>query len=276
MSENELSTHVDEQLPAHLQETSGEGLEDAQAFIMPPRLKIVQKQSDSLLELFNVGDVVITPNNLLVNAMPYEGTKAKEDDQEPLFFVPVFWFPEWCSWNPIQLKGTAPAVIERTFDRNAPIAIKARSPKTWAEDHPTAVDDQGKPLQIRHCEHINFLWMLETGPVQDVAVCHSFVRSEWTTGSTLLSTLKMRRAAIYAQRFKATVSKRPHNPKGTWHGFDIATPNVDADESPWVSADELEKYRAIHLEYKKAHEAGSIEVDYNEESETVSSTTDEF
>ena len=54
-------------VPSWMKEDEAKGTESLLQYIIPPRIKIVQKQSDSeLLERFNPGDVIIVPSNTML------------------------------------------------------------------------------------------------------------------------------------------------------------------------------------------------------------------
>lgn len=243
-------------VPEYLQGYEAEGLEGAQQYVTPPRLKVLQKQTGGqVMENFNVGDVVILPQMEAIARLPYDGTKASERG-EIFTFVPVFWFAEFCQWNPIELKGSEPAIIQRTLDPASDLARKCSNKDTWYEPHPTRPD-----LKVRNCEHMVFAMLID-GVSDVMPVVHAFRTAEWRTGSQLLTMSKMRRAPLYAQRFEASVSKRV-NSKGDWYGLDIQ--NAREDLNPWVAADKIETYREVYLELKEAHAANLLQVNYDDD-----------
>lgn len=253
---NELIVETPDVVPSYLAEIAGAtGLENSAQYVRPPRLKIVQKQSGPpITDLFNVGDVVALPQQVLIKAMAYENNKPMED-MTPLTFVPVFWYPEWCTWNPIALKGTEPAVLERTLDPTHPIAKKSKSKATWTEPHPTVAGHN-----VRHVEHLVFVFVLDSGPMAGIPMTHSFMRGEHGTGSTLLSLARMRKAPLYLQRFQLTVSMRS-NQAGSWYGFNPSNVNVEG-VSPWVAEENVASYKALFEELKQAYDANLLQADH--------------
>jgi hypothetical protein len=269
---NELIVQPPNVVPSYLMEYAGStGLENSGQYVRPPRLKIVQKQSGPpITDAFNAGDVIAMPQMLLLKAMEYVNNKPV-DDITPLTFVPVFWFPEWCTWNPIALKGTEPAVLERTLDPNSPLAKKSKSKATWTEDHPTLAGHK-----VRHVEHLVFVVVLDNGPMAGVPMTHSFMRGEHNTGSALLSLARMRKAPLYVQRFQMTVSQRT-NQQGSWYGFNPSNVSVEG-VSPWVEESSVGNYRSMYEDLKQAYDANLLQADHglNDDSAPAPSDTTEF
>jgi len=106
------------------------GTEELGHYVIPARLKIVQKQSsDELLQEFGQGYVIIMKGD----GSAEEVAKMKFDEKgnpvssEGFNFVPLFFFVEYVCWNPIQLKGVAPAIRSRSLDPRSEVALKAKS-----------------------------------------------------------------------------------------------------------------------------------------------------
>jgi hypothetical protein len=235
------------------------GVDDLKQFITPPRLKIVQKQAgDELLKLFGIGDTIITPNNLLVSEMERDNRGQPAGEAEPFLFVPIYFFVEFCTWNPMELKGIAPAIRARSVDPNSDIARKARDASLRMEQLP----DNPK-LKMRHVEHLNFISML-IGPrlIHDEPVVTSFSKGEHGKGRNLCSLIKMRKAPIYGCVFEAHTAYR-ENQMGNWWGWDVINPS--GDQNPWVEQANFEAFKALHLEFAKLHQSGKVRVDYEDE-----------
>lgn len=240
------------------------GIESMKQYIVPPRLKIVQKTaSDELLSVFNNGDVLITPGNLVVARM---GTNEKgkiTGEGMPFRFTPVFFFPEWCVWNPIELKDKLPMIRERTVYPNSPIAQKARSQSLRYEKHP---DDAS--LQLRYVEHLNFIIMLEpTHEYGGQPLVMTFCKGEHGSGQRLCSAIAMRKAPMYGCVFEGVVHARS-NAKGDWYGLDVRNPvTEDGQEliSPWVGEEAMPAYEAAYQEFKKLHADARIRVNLEDD-----------
>jgi len=241
----------------------GIGLEGIGEYVVPPRMKIVQKQAgEVILGKFSVGDVIAVPDMFPL----YEPTRDDrgrliEEEIIGLRFIPVFFFPEWVLWNPYELKSSLPATAGRTFDPSDPIAVKARNPALRSEPFP------GKEkLFLRYCEHLNFIVALQNHPFESHIIL-SFARAEHFAGRQFCNLLKMRKAAIFGNVFEMRLNHRT-NGQGDWWGFDITNP----DANPWVSKEEYVKFNTAHEELTRLKD--SIKVNYDDEVEVSETETD--
>lgn len=237
------------------------GVETLSQFLVPPRIKVVQKTADpALLEQFNEGDVILMPSKVLVAEMIRDNKGHPSGKITPFYIVPVFFFPEWCSWNPIQLKGQGPAVRERSLDIKSSIAQKARSQSTRYEPHPDKKD-----LKIRHVEHLNFVSVLVGDhPYAMEPFIVSFSRGEHGAGRRFAQLVKMRKAPLYGCIFEINVGFR-QNTQGNWWGLDVGNP--PAAISPWVSAEAFPLLKEMHETFVQHHKNSLIRVDYDPEEE---------
>lgn len=229
--------------PAYMQVHGMQGLENVNDFCRPPYIKIVQKQSsDELLDTYGRGSAVLLPDGVVLI-----------DGEELLSFefTPVFFFPQWCTWNPIERRGKEPSIRESSFDRKSALAAKSRDKNLWSEEHP---DDP--KLKIRHVEHLNFIVYLYG---HDMFAMMSFARGEHKRGTQLLSMARARKAPIFAGRYVAETQDNS-NDQGEWIGFKLS----NADPT-WVDEELFEKFRAANEEYHTLHENQLIQVDHGEE-----------
>ena len=246
------------------------GLETAVQYIVPPRLKVIQKMtSGPLAEQFRIGDVVVTPQNILVAPMQYENNRALESGQG-FTFVPLFWFAEWCTWNP---RGSKITIAERSLDNTSEIAAKSRDPKRRMET--VGMGEDGR--QVRHCEHLCFILKLDQGPLAGIPIVQSFVRGEHRTGSNFLGLARMRKAPLFTMRFEASSGIR-RNDDGDWYGLNIGNPT---SEPAWVTEQEVKTNQRIYEEMKAAHAANLLRADYEDDAfvidtGSVSSSPAEF
>lgn len=239
-------------LPAHLQGKDVEGIEDLKKYVSPPRIKIVQKSADNeLLERFSLGDVIVQPAQVLVS-------KYDKDNPEPFLFVPLFFFPEWATWSPIELRGQVPMILERTSDPDSVLAKKAKNPNLRFE----AKEYEGRQMQVRHVEHLNFIVVLYDHELGIDPMVLSFQRGEHGSGIRFNSLIKMRRASLFACVFQAQVALRKGH-KGEWAGLNITNPDLEGS-SPWVLEDEVEGLRKKHLEFKETYGAGLLRVEHED------------
>ncbi len=245
------------ELPDFMQNEEVLGLENINEFVVPPRLKIVQKQSDDkLLELYKPGDVLLTPSNVTVALLDPE-TKSCTFN-----FVPLFMYPEWATWNPIALKGQEPAIRYRTTDPTDLIVAKAKSKELREEPIPGRTDG----LKMRHVEHLNFIIMLIDHEFEGTPALVSFSRGEWGSGSKLCSLIKMRKAPLYGCVFTANIAFRPGSGKGTWYGIDSSNP---ADRVPWVTGEQYKIFKELHLEFEDHHKNSRLKASLEDEPTAV-------
>ena len=239
-------------------------IDDLKQYVRPPRVKVVQALSDTeLVDAFGVGSVVLLPQGSPVMEMKFD-EKARPclDQVEPMLFTPLFFFAEFVCWNPLALKGTVPAIRERSFDPNSDIAKKAQNPNLRTEVYP-----EDPSHEIQYCEHLNFVVAIEG--VDDPCVL-SFARAEFSMGQKFASMAKMRAqrgCPLYGGVYAAYIGHRVNN-KGNWYGLDIANPPEDV--SPFVDEAVFEQYKALHEELKQQHADALIRVDYEDESVNTS------
>ena len=251
------------QAPSFMEPDSGMGVEDLGKYVVPPRLKIVQSNSnETFLSRFDKGDAIIVPQMFLIAAVNKNEQGKPADTGQPFHFVPLFFFPEWCCWNPIETRGTLPSVRYRTTDPNDPAVSKCRDPKLWKEE----IDG----FACRWVEHLNFISVIiGDHELAGTPVIISFARAEHRAGSNFAALIKMRKAPMFGCQFEARVTFRPDNNKGQWYGLDISNPSQDSGITPFLT-DEVayDAFKKLHLEMKEAHGAAKIKVDYEEEPPT--------
>src|SRR5690606_29211297 len=130
---------------------------------------------------FNVGDVILVPQNVLVAPVKMNDANRPSKEGSPFLFTPVFFFPEWVAWNPIEARGTLPAIQERTTDPDDPLVARCRNSKLWF-DELDLKDDKGNPLFRRNTEHLNFIITLLDGDLAGTTCIMSFSRAEHKSG----------------------------------------------------------------------------------------------
>jgi len=243
------------ELPDYMKDEEILGLANLAEFVIPPRLKIVQKQSDDkLLEIYKPGDVLLTPSNAMVASLDPD-TKSCSFN-----FVPLFMYPEWATWNPIALKGQEPAIRYRTTDPTDPIVVKARNKLLREELIPGREDG----LKMRHVEHLNFIIMLVDHEFEGTPALMSFSKGEWGAGSNLCSRITMNKTVpIYGRAYTAHVAFRPGSGKGTWYGIDVDNP---ADRVSWVTEEQYPVFKALHVEFEDHHKNSRLKAALEDES----------
>lgn len=226
---------------------SGEANSSLTSYIRPPRLKIVQGTAKPpISERYNPGDVCFVPSLDAVVA------KAK-----PFYVTPLFFFPEWMTFNPM---GAEQVIRERTFDPRHPIAVKSRKKETRKEPCPETPDKF-----ISHNAFLNFICVLmgdhEFAGTQFVM---SFKGAEYKTGSNLGASIKMRQAAMFTQVYEAKTAQRT-NDSGTWWGLDIGAPSAGASVGPWVpTRATAAMFKQEHDSLKEAHAQNQIIVEVDD------------
>ena len=259
------------QLPAYMQSDGVAGLEDLAQFVIPPRIKIVQKQArQELLDLFAPGDVILSPANaVIIEQIRDNKGRIKEDSVAQFNIVPLFFYAEWATLNPIELRGSESMIRYRTTDPTDPIVQKARNENLREEPHPEDVK-----LSIRHVEFLNFIVQLVDHPLEGTPALLSFAKGEWIAGSNWASLIKMRNAPLYGSVFTATVALRPGK-FGEWYGLNMTNPYTRV---PWVSEEEYAKFKALHEEFVEHHRVSRLKANLEEDptTEAETQTTGEF
>lgn len=243
-----------EQLPAFMKNEELVGMENLRAYMIPPRLKIVQKQaSEELLAEFGVGDVIISPVNHLIAEMETSSKGQPTGETVGFDFTPIFFFPEWCIWNPYALRGSCPAIRERTFDPASDIALCAKNPSTRVKPHPDRED-----LLIRFCEHLNFIIHI---PGFDGYPIMSFSKGGHSRGSSFCALARQRKAPLFGCVFHAH-QKQMTNDSGTWWVLDIQNPS----KNQWIEdQDKFTEFKSMHEEFTKLHKSSLIAPNYDDD-----------
>lgn len=260
------------EIPDFMVDETITGLEVLKDFVIPPFIKVIQKSAnDDLLQSFSPGDVILSPANALIAEMPRNDKNRPIEGAKSQFqIVPLFFYPEWITWNPIQLKGTEPAIVYRTINPNDPVVAKSRSATLRSETHSTQPE-----YTIRHVEHLNFIVLLHNHELGAEPAILSFSRGEWRSGTKFAALIRMRKAPIYGCIFEANVNIR-HNPKGDWYGCDMANPS---EGSSWVGKDGFDELKELHEQFVKLHKEQRIQAQYDtttEEDEAATAESKEF
>lgn len=253
-------------VPDFMKEHETAGLQTLKQYVTPRRVKVVQKSADSeLLDQFFVGDIIVTPDNELVCEMERDDKGRPSGESDGFLFSTVFFFVEYCTWNPFELKGKAPAIIARSTDPHGAIARKAKNFANRYEPHPTA-----EGLKIRHVEHLNFICLINGRPDEDPVIL-TFDRGDHGAGRACCDLIATRRGPIYGGIYQATVNYR-ENEYGNWWGIDVSNPSID-DSEPWVDEERFPFVKDTHEYFAKLYADAALVVDYGNEEST---DTNEF
>lgn len=241
-------------VPDYMAEHQHEGLEELKNYVVPPRIKVVQKMSREPFDKFGPGDLVAVPDLQLI--------KTFDKEQKAIAFqcTPIFFWTEWCCWNPLETKGTLPAVRERTLDNQHIIAIKSRDEKRrGSEPCPERPD-----FKLKYLEHLNFiLVIIGDSEFAGLPIGITFASGEHRAGTNFNNIIMRRNAPLYGGQYEAVVRLRK-GPKGDWHGIDMDNPRPDTI-SPWTPKEAYDLFRQKHLEFKDAHAAKLLQLDYGDE-----------
>lgn len=253
-------------LTARMSEMQRTGLEQIGQYIIPPRLKVVQPQSGlELKQAHGEGAVVVMPEGYKLYGLLQDGYG------EPFFFVPLFFFPEFCTWNPYALKGSVPAIAERSLDPGSMLAYKARHREKWFEQYPESSDPK---LKVRHCEHLNFMVLIlgREDAYATTPVMLSFVRGEFQVGSRLCGLLRKRvqagAAGIFVNVFQGVVGPR-QNTQGSWWGIDVDNPAREYVEQgyiqPYIPEEMFEAVQGMFDEFQTAYDDKRLRPEYDDD-----------
>lgn len=235
--------------------------EELGQFIYPPRVKIIQSNASEAYSQFTPGSVILAPQGVVIAEL-----------EEPFYFVPLLFYPEWITINPYELKGTLPMIRERSFDPRSTIARKARNPETRREKFPDTGNHEAK-----HTEFLTFICLIVNDErVTGMPVVLSFSSGSHRDGAQLSSLITMRRAPLFGCVFQGVVpaEKRKHA-KGN-PSYVIIPSNPDESNenapAPFVQdRDTYEQLKALHLKLKASQ--SSILAQYDDDDLDVEGST---
>jgi hypothetical protein len=249
--------------PAHL--TSGDkSKSDSMTlitnYVVPPRLKIMQKMRKAPLDRdFGLGDVVVMPMKQLIAAVGDDGSS------EAFPVVPVFFFPEYISINPIEL-SQLPMIRERSFDPRSKVAALAKNPDTRKQPHP---DDNR--YSIKNSEVLTFIVCISdpASPVYNLPISVSFSRGEYKYGQAFASGVRMRNVdQCFGCQFEAS-SGVHKNEKFDWYGLNINNP-TKLQISPWVDdPQQFAYYEGLYTKFAADYASNLLRVEIDEDMRTA-------
>lgn len=263
-----------QELPAHLIKAAGEkplGLDIVRQYVRPPRAKIVQPQSGAeLRQAFPEGTVIMQPGNVLIAPMPFdEVTKRHLNAGLSFTFVPLFFYPEYFIFNPIEVPTLA-TIRDRTTDPKSEIAQRARNKNLW--EAPCPEDTSGKH-KIRYVEVLTY--MIHVTSVSQPAeietlwgkpISLTFMRGEHKTGTKLSGDIMLRKADIFANVFQANTAHRVKD-RFNWYGYNITAP---MQGSQWVeSAEEFAWYKSMYEDLAHAYSQGLLLSEQDEDDSRI-------
>lgn len=237
-----------------------DSINDMTEYRVLSRLKIVQSMSaEELKDNFGEGSIIIAPGNVLV---------AKK--KEPVLFVPVFFFTEFCLWGDRD-DPSGPTIRDRSFDKGGDLAARARDPERREEEY------EGGFIG-RYVEHLNFCGFLVGGHEQTgTPLVLGFSRGEFGTGRTFINSITLRKvggktAPLWSQVWQLQTGFREQGSK-KWWGIDASQP--DEGVSPFIEQDQIEFFLGEHTSCKEDFEKSRIVVDLSGETSTETTPDDE-
>ncbi len=253
-------------LPAYLQnEAEGdESLDTMQEFRVIPRIKIIQAlASTELLELFDAGDIIVSPLNQMI---------CKHEKGEDKFFsiVPLLFYPEWCKWSD-RKDSDAAAILERSFDVTSEVAKKSKDARTRFEGYGGTKEDGGYKLHARYVEHLNFIVVIydPSHELHMETLALSYSRGEYYAGANLCSAASTRgavgaRAPLWSQVWDLVPKYRVRG-ENKWWGMDHCTPELDEDENSraFITEEEVPVFKELHEQMFEMHSKRLIVVDHS-------------
>jgi hypothetical protein len=267
----------DAQLPAvpdFMQEDARMGLQDVGQFVVPPRLKIVQKQSrKELLDIYNMGDVLAMPSQELIASVLLNEKNKPTDLGSPFHFVPLYFYVEWACWNPYEASQLG-AIRYRTTNPSDPIVQKAKNSALRASEPCPEMPTKN----LRYVEHLNFLvLLLGEYKIAGSPIILSFARGSYKNGSDFCALTRTRKtAAIFGAQYECT-TQRVERDGNDWYVPVVTNPSLESGVSPWVQDQAAySKLRELHLEFDELHKAGRVRVDYDDPSDTLPADSGEF
>lgn len=240
--------------PDWLTEYTGDAdnsIDDLAEYRILSRLKVVQSMSaEELKEEFGEGTIIIAPGNVLV---------ARK--REPVLFVPVFFFTEFCFWGDRKDK-VGPTIRDRSFDKAGDIARRARDPEKREEEYEGG-------FVGRYVEHLNFAGFIYTEDhAQKGTPCVlSFSRGEFGTGRNFINAVTLRKvggqtAPLWSQVWSLQTNFRDQGDK-KWWGIDVYNPPEGV--SPFIRKEEVEFFRQEHFSCKEDFERSKLLVDHGDD-----------
>jgi hypothetical protein len=243
-------------LPDYLQPAMIDtGTEGMGQFIVPPRIKVVQPVSrGEYKDKFSPGDAVLVPQMIRIISLDIDEKNRPKNESSAVIFTPLFFFPEFCLWNPLEAKGNLPMIRESSFDPTSAVAIKARDAKRRFEACPEMPEKM-----MRYVEHLNFVVLIHVEGLNMLPAVMSFSRAEHRAGSNFAALCKMRMAPMYGCKFAFRTRYR-ENDKGQWYGIDVENPPEAVGAFVDKATFEYTSYQ--YRELKAAHADRALRVDH--------------
>jgi len=219
-----LSRPANKEVPDFIAEVQDHGTSELRKYITPPRLKVIQGQRTEKYKDFNPGELVLAPQAMLFAR-----------NEEPFYFIPLLFYPEWATANPWALKDQLPMFVKgsRTRDPASDVARRARDADLRDADKcldPAGnpkLDSKGKECYLKHIEFLTYVIVIVGHPeYTGMMVTVSFAKGEHKVGSSFGLKVDARGCAMWGCIFEGRVPKTERrNSEGAWFGIDVDNPS---------------------------------------------------
>lgn len=265
---------------------SRKGAENLAQFIIPPRMKIVQKMSKrEEYGTFNTGDLLAIPGKQIISPVQFSDGRPWVYSCAVLF-VPIFFYPEWVGVNPFAAQGVLSSMIrERSTDPNSDVAIKANA--RYKMQCPEMLQDAtGNKLYVTYGQNLNCVLIVQSVNLQNhnlqpdqLAQVEEYITSLRESNSMLLASwrsgghkygrafaalMQKRKDDIFACQFEMQTCFDKGNGKGDF--FALAVDNPENPDDIWVkSAESAKQYEDLHDMLAEANRKGVLRAEYDDE-----------
>lgn len=204
--------------------------------------------------------------------MPAQQLIAKRD--QSFLFIPLLFFKEWIAWADRKDKNTKNAILERSFDENSALAVKANN----ADKRKETYSINGSEFIRTNVEHLNFAGILVNHPQLDnQPIVLGFAKGEWSTGKKYVNQILMRRDAgrtvpLWAQRWEFVVASHKNKNDQEWNALEPRNPT---DGQLLISEEMGPTMQALHRQLAEDHKNRAMMVDRSDEAtESADDLTD--
>lgn len=249
-----MTLHLDPNtaLPAFLANEKKIVIEGMDKYQTTPRLYITQglTKPETQALVGGQGGCVLMPDGIPV-------CKAGES----FTFVAIAFFVTFEKWKDRRDTTTTKLVVDASRDPSSEIAKRALDKNLRNEDYENGQKGaDGKPLQYRYVECLNFIFAIVDGQAQGSFALVTFSRGERYTGGKLVSMLQRRPASMFAYRVVAKPTVRQRN-GNTWYGLDFNNPA----DGPYVTEDAFKHFTECNKGFMDKINAGDFVVNREEE-----------
>lgn len=243
MADDKTALTVSEPVPSYLEEYSNEGTQNIKANNMLQRLKVIQDLRRGDYKEFSPGSLVLSPDQICL---------CSGDNPQQLGFVPLYHFSLYALIEPLCANVSYP-VVESTTDETSDIARRSQDSNLWWEyhpDHPAGSPDAEK-WRRRYVHQLCFVVMIDGFPLPALL---TFSKGDFKRGRKLCSTILMRKAPIWAQRYMMQAKVVDNASGDEWWALGV---NPDLDQ-PFVSQELAASYREQYAKLDEMFQGGVL------------------